>query len=239
MLKVNNLNLVLDNKEILKDVSFEMNPGEILSIIGPSGCGKSSILKSIVGIHKSVTGIVELDHIDITHTPINKRNVTLVFQEYALFPHMTIRENMEVATTDDRLVTNILKEFHLLKHYDKYPYQMSGGEQQRAALARAIAYKPKLLLLDEPFSNVDAITTKTMRYVVYNLLKTYEISTLMVTHDLEDVYRMSERCIVVEDGAISQTGSLEDLRLYPGSSFTSQLFMDIVEYNDGFYKRVK
>lgn len=236
MLQIQNLNLNLNKQNILTDINFEINDGEILSIIGPSGCGKSSILKSIVGIIKEHDGTILLNKIDITNWPINKRNITLAFQDFSLFPHMTLEKNMLIASNSKTDIDYILTELDIEYLKDKYPHQMSGGEQQRASVARAIIYKPQVLLLDEPFSNVDAITTKIIRKKITNIIKKFNITTIMVTHDLEDVFEMSDRCIVMKKAEIEQQGYLWELYNTPKNSYVAELFGEVLVVNDKKYR---
>ena len=236
MLQIQNLNLNLNEQKILTDINFEINDGEILSIIGPSGCGKSSILKSIVGLIKEHDGTILLNKIDITSWPINKRNITLAFQDFSLFPHMTLEKNMLIASNSKTDIDYILTELDIEYLKDKYPHQMSGGEQQRASVARAIIYKPQVLLLDEPFSNVDAITTKIIRKKITNIIKKFNITTIMVTHDLEDVFEMSDRCIVMKKAEIVQQGYLWELYNTPKNSYVAELFGEVLVVNDKKYR---
>lgn len=230
MLKVKNISLEIDATLILDDVSFDVEAGEILSIIGPSGCGKSSILKTIAGIYRDVSGNIVLMDKNITTVPINERDISLVFQNYSLFPHMDVFENMLVGSQDTEKNLHILKEMEIDHLESKYPFQMSGGEQQRVALARALARSPKVLLLDEPFSNVDAITTQSLRTKVLKLIKEYGITTIMVTHDLNDVFVMSNRCVVMEKGSVVQFDTLKNIYNNPNNEFVENLFADPVDY---------
>ena len=230
MLKVKNITLEIDTTLILDAVSFDVEAGEILSIIGPSGCGKSSILKTIAGIYRDVDGTIVLTDKNITTVPINDRDISLVFQNYSLFPHMDVFENMEVGSPDIEKNLHILKEMGIEHLENKYPFQMSGGEQQRVALARALAHSPKILLLDEPFSNVDAITTQSLRNKVLHLIKNYGITTIMVTHDLNDVFVMSDRCVIMEKGSVIQFDTLKNIYENPNNDFVESLFADPIDY---------
>ncbi len=230
MLEIKNISLEINEQLILDDVSFRVGAGEILSIIGPSGCGKSSILKTIAGIYRDVEGVITLADKNITTKPINERDISLVFQNYSLFPHMTVFENMLVGSSEIEKNLHILTEMGIEKLEKKYPFQLSGGEQQRVAVARALAHSPKILLLDEPFSNVDAITTKTLREKVLRLIRDYGITTVMVTHDLNDVFVMSNRCVVMEQGKVVQFDTLKNIYNNPNTEFVEHLFADPVDY---------
>jgi len=236
MLKVQNLSLSFDGKSILNNINFNVEEGDILAIIGVSGSGKTSILKSIAGIHRIPTASIELNGKNITEQPIEKRNTVLVFQDFVLFPHMTVEENMDIASKDKNLHKIVLEKLNVFEHYKKYPNELSGGEQQRVSLSRAIVYKPMLLLLDEPFSNIDALTTKTVRQVVLELLKQFNITTVMVTHDVDDVWTMSDKVLVLEKGIIDGFGIVSDLYENPPTLFTAEKLGDVFEYRNDYYR---
>lgn len=238
MLKVKNISLEIEGTLILDDVSFDVEAGEILSIIGPSGCGKTSILKTIAGIYREVSGSIVLMHKNITNAPINERDISLVFQNYSLFPHMDVFENMYVGSQDVEKNLHILREMEIDHLEKKYPFQMSGGEQQRVALARALARSPKVLLLDEPFSNVDAITTVSLRTKTLKLINEYGITTIMVTHDLNDVFVMSENCVIMEKGVVTQFDTLKNIYDNPSTDFIQALFEDPVDYRSKKLKKM-
>lgn len=235
MLSITNLNLNINNNILLHDINFNVDEGEIISIIGPSGCGKSSILKSIVGIYKP-TGNIVLDKIRIIDKPINQRNTALIFQDFSLFPHMTTFQNMKIASHDVGFINHTMNEFSILHLKDKYPGMLSGGEQQRVALARALVYKPKLLLLDEPFSNIDAITTYTVRKKMVEYINMFKITTILVTHDLDDVFDTSKRCIVMNNSEINQIDTLRKIFEAPKNKFVEELFSSINKCNGNFCK---
>lgn len=236
MLEVKNVDLSIGGNQILKNVSFDVQDGEILSIIGPSGCGKSSILKSIAGVHKNISGSIKLNGKIITHQPIELRGITLVFQNYSLFPHMSVYENMLVGCDDKDKVDYILECICVDHLKSKFPHEMSGGEQQRIALARAIAHNPCVLLLDEPFSNVDSITTKKLRKSVTELLRQFGITTVMVTHDLDDVFEMSHRAVIMQSGKIIQFSELHNIYNKPKNEFVENLFGHVVEFDGKKYR---
>ena len=236
MLEIKNVELTIGNNPILKNISFDVKLGEILSIIGPSGCGKSSILKTIAGIHKGISGRVVLHGKNIMNDPINVRDITLVFQNYSLFPHMNTLENMQVGSKDKEKNDYILERMGINHLKEKYPHEMSGGEQQRVAIARAIAYQPTILLLDEPFSNIDAITTRTLRKTVMELIKEYDLTTIMVTHDLDDVFEFSQRCVVMDRGKVIHFATLDEIYYHPRNEFVANLFGTVVEYDRKKYR---
>ena len=183
MLKVKNISLEIDATLILDDVTFDVEAGEILSIIGPSGCGKSSILKTIAGIYREVSGNIVLMDKNITTVPINERDISLVFQNYSLFPHMDVFENMLVGSQDTEKNLHILKEMEIDHLESKYPFQMSGGEQQRVSIARAIAKNPKLLLCDEPTGALDYKTGKQILKLLEETARKEKMTVIIITHN--------------------------------------------------------
>ena len=201
MLKVKNISLEIDATLILDDVSFDVEAGEILSIIGPSGCGKSSILKTIAGIYREVSGNIVLMDKNITTVPINERDISLVFQNYSLFPHMDVFENMFVGSQDTEKNLHILKEMEIDHLESKYSFQMSGGEQQRVALARALVNNPSMLIADEPTGNLDPETA----WDIMNLLNDINMrgtTVVVATHAKDIVDKMKKRVIQIEEGNI-------------------------------------
>jgi ABC-type Fe3+/spermidine/putrescine transport system ATPase subunit len=236
VLRVENLNLELGGYSILNDISFNVENGEILAIIGSSGSGKSSILKSIAGIYKTPDAVVTLNGESIGQLPIESRHTTLVFQDFVLFPHMTIRENMLIACSKQSQNELILRKLFVNEHCDKFPNQLSGGEQQRVALARAIAYKPQLLLLDEPFSNVDALTTDIIRKPTKDLIKKYGLTTIMVTHDVVDVWEMADKVLVIDSGEVVGYGIPQELYDKPSNVFVAEKLGRVIEFDGHFYR---
>lgn len=226
MIKVKDLYLSIDGKQILKNISFDMKD-EIITILGPSGCGKTSLLKSILGIHKC-DGVIEIKGKDLNRTPIEKRNISIVFQDYALFPHMTVFDNINIISENDTKTTQLLNIFGVGHLSDKYPSVLSGGELQRVAIARSLIKKPDLLLLDEPFSNVDAITKQDIERDIKKILKDLKVPTIIVTHNKNDAFFMSDRTIIMKDGKIEQINNLDSLYEYPESKFVAGL---LGEYN--------
>lgn len=226
MIRVKDLYLSIDGKQILKNISFDMKD-EIITILGPSGCGKTSLLKSILGIHKC-DGVIEIKGKDLNRTPIEKRNISIVFQDYALFPHMTVFDNINIISENDTKTTQLLNRFGVGHLSDKYPSVLSGGELQRVAIARSLIKKPDLLLLDEPFSNVDAITKQDIERDIKKILKDLKVPTIIVTHNKNDAFFMSDRTIIMKDGKIEQINNLDSLYEYPESKFVAGL---LGEYN--------
>ncbi|NLB98685.1 MAG: ABC transporter ATP-binding protein, partial [Lactobacillales bacterium] len=177
--------------DVLKDLRLSIEKGELVSLLGPSGCGKTTTLRVIAGLIEPNDGTFVVDEMDLTKVPVHKRNFGMVFQSYALFPHLTIKENVafglklrkENKTVIEEKVMEILEVTGLSDFADRYPKQLSGGQRQRVALARALVIEPKLLLLDEPLSNLDAKLRVTMRMEIKRIQRALGITTVFVTHD--------------------------------------------------------
>jgi iron(III) transport system ATP-binding protein len=214
----------------VKDVSLTVQPGELLTLLGPSGCGKTTTLRMIAGFERPDTGRVFIGEQDVTDLMANRRNIGFVFQNYALFPHLTVFENVAYGLRVKRMAeaevgTAVHEVLHLvgLSGFDRqFPNQLSGGEQQRVALARAIVIRPRVLLFDEPLSNLDAKLRVHMRREIQQLQKQLSITAVYVTHDQEEAMAISDRIVVMNQGAIAQEGTAETLYRYPASEFVAQ-----------------
>ena len=213
-----------------RDVTLRVQPGEFLTLLGPSGCGKTTTLRMIAGFERPDAGQIRFDGQDVTHIPANRRNIGFVFQNYALFPHLSIFENVAYglrvrgASSDSitRAVGDVLVLVGLAGHEQQFPAQLSGGEQQRVALARAIVIRPRVLLFDEPLSNLDAKLRVQMRSEIRALQQRLSITTVYVTHDQEEAMAVSDRIAVMNRGRVVQEGSAEDLYHRPASQFVAQ-----------------
>ena len=198
-------------------------------MLGPSGCGKTSLLRIIAGLERENSGTISLENNDITNLSTRERNVGIVFQSYALFPNMTGEENITFGLKNKKLQDNKIKEIlnetvklvQLEGIAKKYPSEMSGGQMQRIALARAIAMEPNILLLDEPLSALDAKVRSKLRYEIKELQKKLKITTIMVTHDQEEALSMGDRIVVMNNGKIEQIGTPEEIYNNPSNSFVA------------------
>jgi spermidine/putrescine ABC transporter ATP-binding subunit len=210
-------------------VDLTVRRGEMLTLLGPSGSGKTTLLKIVAGFETPDEGAVRIDGRDITMAPPAKRDIGMVFQNYALFPHMTVAENVAFPLAmrrvpreeRERRVREALKLVDLPTHGDRLPRQLSGGQQQRVALARAIVFDPQLLLLDEPFGALDRQLREQMQLEVRRLQQRLELTALFVTHDQEEALVMSDRIAVMEQGRIAQLGSPEEIYRSPASRFVA------------------
>ncbi len=211
------------------DFSIDIEKGEFVTFLGPSGCGKTTILRMLAGFEAPSAGNIVFDGKNVTHVPTNQRNVGMVFQSYALFPNMTVAENigfgLKVANMAkpamDARVQEMLSLIKLESLADRYPWQMSGGQQQRVALARAIANKPKVLLLDEPLSALDAKIRIALREEIRILQRALDITTVFVTHDQEEALSISDRIVVLNEGRAEQIGTPSDIYNYPRTRFVA------------------
>jgi putative spermidine/putrescine transport system ATP-binding protein len=213
----------------LSGVSLTMAPGEFIALLGPSGCGKTTVLRSLSGLEEITSGRIRIDGDDVAGTPVNKRDIGMVFQSYSLFPHMTALENVEfglrmrkVAAADRvRRAKESLAMVGLGHLRARYAHQLSGGQQQRVALARALVTRPRVLLLDEPLSALDAKVRVQLRDEIRRIQTELGITTLFVTHDQEEALAVADRVAVMSNGSIEQIGTPEELYLTPSSPFVA------------------
>ena len=215
--------------EAVSNVSLGIDRGEFFALLGPSGCGKTTLLRTIAGIYELDAGRILLGGADIGRRPISARDIALVFQNYALFPHLTVFENIafglrmrRVARAEIRTrVEEALELVRMGAFAKRKPQELSGGQQQRVALARAVVVRPSLLLLDEPLSNLDAKLRDEMRDEIRTLQRRIGITTILVTHDLQEAFAVSDRIAVMRDGKIEQIGRPADLYDDPHSRFVA------------------
>ena len=215
---------------IIPSLDLTIHDGEFLTLLGPSGCGKTTLLRMIAGLETPTTGKVILDGQDITKLPPYKRNVNMVFQNYALFPHMTVAENIrfglkmkKVPTeeTEDR-INQVLYLTQLEELRNRYPSQMSGGQQQRVAIARALVNNPKVLLLDEPLGALDYQLRKKLQPELKNLQRGLGLTFIFVTHDQEEALTMSDRIVIMNEGVIQQDGDPNGIYHHPHNTFVAR-----------------
>jgi len=213
----------------LAGLSLRVEPGEFVSLLGPSGCGKTTALRALAGLEGIDSGSIRIDGQDVAATPVNKRDIGMVFQQYSLFPHMTVRQNVAFGLEMRRVpaaerrtrVVEALDMVHLGEFAERYPHQLSGGQQQRVALARALVTRPRVLLLDEPLSALDAKVRVTLRDEIRRIQTDLGITTVFVTHDQEEALAVSDRIAVMNAGDIEQIGTPEELYRTPSSAFTA------------------
>ena len=226
--------------QAIKDVSLEIRAGEFFTLLGPSGCGKTTLLRMIAGFNTIEKGEIRFDDTVINHVPTYKRNIGMVFQSYAIFPHLTVRQNVEYglkprkvpkAEMRDR-VDRAMALTQIQQYADRQPQQLSGGQQQRVALSRAIVIEPDLLLMDEPLSNLDAKLRVQMRTSIREIQRKLNITTIYVTHDQEEALAVSDRIAVMNMGVVEQVGRPYDIYSNPVNKFVAN-FIGISNFLDG------
>ena len=231
LLEVRNISCNYELERAVFDLSLTVNRGEQVCLLGPSGCGKTTVLRAIAGFHPVLTGGIFINDQQVSATdvmvPPESRRVGMVFQDHALFPHLSVQHNIasglhQVSTRDRKeAVADMLERMDLTRHAKRYPHELSGGQQQRVALARALAPRPLLLLMDEPFSNLDQELRERMGQEVSDMLKENDITCVMVTHDQNDAFALGDKVGVMEDGAIMQWDTPYNLYHRPQNHFVA------------------
>ncbi len=226
---VDNVTKAYGKNIVIQGLSAEIRPGEFFTLLGPSGCGKTTLLRMIIGFNTIEGGEIRVNDKVINNIPTNKRNMGMVFQNYAVFPHMNVRDNVAYGLKTRRMpraerykkADEILKLVRIDQYADRMPAQLSGGQQQRVALARAIVIEPEVLLMDEPLSNLDAKLRVEMRNVIKQIQHQIGITTVYVTHDQEEALAISDRIAVMNDGVIQQIGTPKHIYQRPANEFVS------------------
>ncbi|MBO0960643.1 ABC transporter ATP-binding protein [Neobacillus sp. MM2021_6] len=236
-----------EKNTVIPDLNLKIKPGELFTLLGPSGCGKTTLLRMIAGFHSIDGGTISFDQQVINDIPAHKRNIGMVFQNYAIFPHMNVYNNVKYGLKNRKInkeemikrLDEIIETVKITDYKDRLPNRLSGGQQQRVALARAIVIHPKVLLMDEPLSNLDAKLRIDMRRAISEIQKEIDITTVYVTHDQEEALAISDRIAVMKDGIIQQVGYPDTIYLRPINAFVatfighSNLFPGIIEQDNG------
>ncbi len=228
-LELSNLRKEFGSAVAVQDFNLHVEKGEFVSFLGPSGCGKTTVLRMIAGFEKPTRGTISIDGKDVTALNANRRNIGMVFQQYALFPNMTVADNIQFGlkvggadgTLRQQRVKDMLGIIHMEQFAGRYPHQLSGGQQQRVALARALAIQPQVLLLDEPLSALDAKIRISLRQEIRSIQRQLGITTIFVTHDQEEALSISDRIVVMNQGVIDQLGAPPDIYNRPQTSFVA------------------
>ncbi len=239
-LQIRHVSKFFGNVMVLDDISLDVGVGEFLFLLGPSGCGKTTLLRVIAGLEEPSAGQVIQDGVDVTRLPPSRRDFGIVFQSYALFPNLTVAQNIAYGLENRRLpkaqvvarVNEMLQLVGLEGYEARYPAQLSGGQQQRVALARALALSPGLLLLDEPLSALDARVRARLRLEVAALQRRLGVTTIMVTHDQEEALTMADRVAVMDRGRIVQIGSPREVYRAPVTPFVAD-FVGLMNFLPG------
>ena len=233
-LEINNLTKVFKSQEILHGINFTVNEGEFLSILGPSGCGKTTILRILIGLMPPTSGKIVKDGVDITAAPASKRNMGIVFQNYALFQNMSVLGNVEYALKFNKelknksksIAENIIESVGLTEHIYKKPHKLSGGQQQRVAIARTLALNPEIILFDEPMSALDAATRLVLRDEIKQIQNKFNSTMIYITHDQEEAFALSDRIMVMDNGHIQQLDTPEAIVTNPSNLYVKEFVID-------------
>ncbi len=228
-LTLSNISKQFGDSYAVQNFNLEVEKGEFVSFLGPSGCGKTTTLRMVAGFETPTSGTIALDGVDITDKAPNQRNMGMIFQSYALFPNMTVAQNIgfglrvrgETNAAIQERVKEMLAIIHLENRGDSYPYQLSGGHQQRVALARALAIRPRVLLLDEPLSALDAKIRVSLRAEIRSIQQRLGITSIYVTHDQEEALSLSDRIVVMNLGMIEQVGNPFQIYNFPETPFVA------------------
>ena len=243
IIEIKNINVSYGSNHVLKDVSLNIENKDFYTFLGPSGCGKTTLLRLIAGFEKSSSGELFIDGKEVSNLNPWERDVGMVFQNYALWPHMTVYKNISFGLEEKKIdkkeiksrVDEVLELVDLKDLSGRYPFQLSGGQQQRVALARTLVVKPKVLLLDEPLSNLDAKLRVQMRKELQDLHKKIGITSIFVTHDQEEANSMSTNLAILNEGVVQQVGKPVDLYNNPENIFVAN-FLGTTNVIDGTFK---
>ena len=241
-LSVRNLNKSFDGKAVLNDLSFDLLEGEFLSILGPSGCGKTTLLRILIGLEQADSGVILKGGKDISKLSSYERGMGIVFQNYALFPNMTVLENVKYALTlrketkkeAEAIALRTLEQVGLMDQIRKRPNQLSGGQQQRVAIARTLATNPDVILLDEPISALDVTNREIMKAELKSLQKKFNVTMLFITHDQEEAFFLSDRVMVMHNGDIQQLDTPLNVYRNPANDYVKEFVVEQLDkkYND-------
>lgn len=230
-LSINSLYCQYDSQSVIENLSLELIENEIIALLGPSGCGKTTLLKAIAGLQPVTSGDILISQKQVNgkniSVPSEKRNIGMIFQDYALFPHLTAAENVAFGLSkidkesQMKRVNEMLNLVGLAEFSNRYPNELSGGQQQRVAIARALAYHPELILLDEPFSNIDNKSRELLLPEIRRILKNQNVSGLLVTHSKDEAFAFADKIAVFQNGQIAQLGTAEELYYRPNSKYVA------------------
>ena len=226
-LSVRGLYKNFDGKDVLKHISFDVRNGEFLSVLGPSGCGKTTLMRILIGLDKQNEGEIYMDGEDISKLKPNERGMGIIFQNYALFPNMTVLENVEYALKlkpehkgrSREIAVHTLEQIGMSDQLNKKPRQLSGGQQQRVAIARTLALNPKVILLDEPISALDVSMREVMKKELKEIQKKFHSTMIFITHEQEEAFYLSDRIMVMSEGSIEQLDTPKNIYDHPANQY--------------------
>ncbi|MEG0257092.1 MAG: ABC transporter ATP-binding protein [Christensenella sp.] len=236
-LVIEGLSKEFGTNEVLKNIGFDVNEGEFLSVLGPSGCGKTTILRILIGLEQATSGKILKDGKDITMLPPAERGMGIVFQNYALFENMTVLGNVEYALKRNpqlrenarETALRLIEQVGLSEHKDKRPYKLSGGQQQRVAIARTLALKPDVILFDEPMSALDVDTRLSLRQEIKSIQKQFGSTMIYITHDQEEAFAMSDRIMVMNNGEIQQLDTPRNIIDHPQNEYVERFVIHNIQ----------
>lgn len=235
MLKLDHIQKSFDGVPVLRDITLQVEDGEIVSILGPSGCGKTTLLNLILGIVEADNGIISYNGEDLTHMAMEKRGFNIVFQDYALFPNLNVYQNITYGLrnkpniSSKEEVEDLIDLLGLREHLTKRVDQLSGGQKQRVALARTMVMKPRILLLDEPLSALDGVIKESIKDRIKTIAREYHLTTIIVTHDPEEALTLSDRVLIIDRGNISQYAKPEEIVHQPKNDFVRKFILNQLE----------
>lgn len=235
MLKLDHIQKSFDGVPVLRDITLQVEDGEIVSILGPSGCGKTTLLNLILGIVEADNGTINYNGEDLTHMAMEKRGFNIVFQDYALFPNLNVYQNItyrlrnkpNISSKEE--VEDLIDLLGLREHLTKRVDQLSGGQKQRVALARTMVMKPRILLLDEPLSALDGVIKESIKDRIKTIAREYHLTTIIVTHDPEEALTLSDRVLIIDKGNISQYAKPEEIVHQPKNDFVRKFILNQLE----------
>ncbi len=231
-IELKHLNVNYGNFEAVKDVSFSVRNGKCLAIIGESGCGKTTLLRSIAGLITPKSGVIEINHINVTDTKPSQRHMAMIFQNAALFPNITVRKNILYGThilgitkeNENKKIHEISERLGILSYLDRYPESLSAGQKQRVGIARALIRDPNILLLDEPFSNLDQLLKDSLHQELIRIKNELGVTMIFVTHDQQEAINVGDEIAVMHEGKIEEINMYENLLNHPTSLYTASFF---------------
>ena len=235
MLELSHIQKAFDGVPVLRDISIQVEDGEIVSILGPSGCGKTTLLNIILGIVEADAGTIVYNGEDLTRTVMEKRGFNIVFQDYALFPNLNVYQNITYGLKNKPGISSkeeVEELIHLLgleDHLNKRVDQLSGGQKQRVALARTMVMKPRILLLDEPLSALDGVIKESIKDRIKTIAREYHLTTIIVTHDPEEALTLSDRVLIIDQGTIAQYGRPAEIIQKPENDFVRKFILNQLE----------
>lgn len=231
LLQLKNIKKEFDNKVVLEDITIEIEKGKIVSLLGPSGSGKTTLLNIMLGLVNPDNGNLVYDGVDLTNSPMNKRGFNIVFQDYSLFPNLNayenivygLRNNPNLCTEEE--IEGFIQILGLKPHLKKKISELSGGQKQRVALARTLVTKPKILLLDEPFSALDGVIKESIKQKIKAISREYKLTTIIVTHDPEEALTLSDKILIINEGKVSQFGNPQEIINNPRNDFVKDFII--------------